>query len=110
MHHRDQIITSFFSEGPFAVRVENSDNPGVTIGRVRRHSSDDEACISALLDYLSLRLYTVEYVALSDSDKSYRSSMDGFDACVKISCDIQCDYDTLLVFLSGYDVCGMTFA
>ena len=103
MHHRDQIITSFFSEGPFAVRVENSDNPGVTIGRVRRHSS-------ALLDYLSLRLYTVEYVALSDSDKSYRSSMNGFDACVKISCDIQCDYDTLLVFLSGYDVCGMTFA
>ena len=92
------------------MRVKNSDNPGVTIERVRRHSSDDEACISALPDYLSLNLYTVEYVTLSDFDESYRSSMNRFDVCVKQSCNLQCGYDTLLVFLPGYDVCGMTFA
>ena len=92
------------------MKVENSDNPGVIVGRVKRHSSDDEACMSALLDYLSSNLYTVAYVALSDSDKSYRSSMNGFDVCVKVSCNIHCDYHALLVFLSGYDVSDMTSA
>lgn len=92
------------------MKVENSDNPGVIIGRVKRHSSDDEACVSALLDYLTSNLYTVAYVALSDSDKSYRSSMNGFDVCVKLCCNLQCDYNALLTFLSGYDVSDMTFA
>ena len=83
------------------MKVENSDNPGVIVGRVKRHSSDDEACMSALLDYLSSNLYTVAYVALSDSDKSFRSSMNGFDVCVKLSCNLLCDYHALLAFLSG---------
>ena len=50
------------------MRVENLNEPGITIGRIRRHSSDDEACISALLEYIDPNLYTVAYVALSDSD------------------------------------------
>ena len=99
----------FFSQGPFAVKVENSDNPGLIIGRVKRHSSDDEACMSALINYLNSNLYTVVYIALSNSEKSYRSSMNGFDVCVKLTCNLQSDYDALLVFLSGYDVSDMTF-
>ena len=98
----------FISKGPFAVRVENSNNSGVTVGRVKRQSSDDEACIAALLDHLSPDQYTVAYVAMCDSDKTYRASINGFDVCVKISCNFQCNYDTLLVFLSAYDVTGMT--
>ena len=103
-------MITFFSQGPFAVKVENSDIPGLIIGRVKRHSSDDEACMSALIDYLNSNLYTVVYIALSNSEKSYRSSMNGFDVCVKLSCNLLCNYHALLVFLSGYDVCGMTFA
>ena len=92
------------------MRVENSNNPGITIGRVRRHSSDDESCISALLDYLSLNLYTVAYVAVSDSDKSYKSSMNGFDVSVNMSCNLECDHENLLEFLPGYNISDMTFA
>jgi hypothetical protein len=91
------------------VRVENSDEPGITIGRIRRHSSDDEACISALLEYIDPNLYTVAYVALSDSDKSYKSSMLGFDVSVKLSCKFECNYDSLLEFLSGYNISEMNF-
>ena len=65
--------------------------------------------MSALLDYISPNLHNVAFVALTDSDKSYRSSMNGFDVCVKLSCNLQCDYDTLLIFLSGYDVTDMIF-
>ena len=64
------------------MRVENSNEPGVTIGRIRRQSSDDEACIFALLDDLSPHLHTVAYVALTCSDKSYKSSMIGFDVSI----------------------------
>ena len=103
------MITIFLSEGASAVKVENSDNPGVIVGRVRRHSSDDEACMSALLEHLSPNLHTVAFYASTDSDKSYRSSMNAFDVCVKISCNHQCDYDALLIFLSGYDVSDMIF-
>ena len=92
------------------MKVENSDNPGLIIGRVKRHSSDDEACMSALIDYLNSNLYTVAYIASSNSDKSYRSSMNGFDVCIKLTCNLQSDYEALLVFLSGYDVSDMTFA
>ena len=92
------------------MKVENSDNPGLLIGRVKRHSSDDEACMSALIDFLNSYLHTVAYIASSNSDKSYRSSMNGFDVCVKLTCNLQSDYDALLVFLSGYDVSDMTFA
>ena len=92
------------------MRVENSKEPGVTIGRIRRHSSDDEACISALLEYLSPNLYTFAYVALSDSDKSYKSSMIGFDVSIKVGCKLECNYDSLLQFLSGYNISEMTFA
>ena len=92
------------------MRVENSKEPGVTIGRIRRHSSDDEACISALLDYLSPDLYTVAYVALNDSDKSYKSSMIGFDVSIKVTCTLECNYDSLLDFLSGYNISDMAFA
>ena len=92
------------------MRVENLNEPGITIGRVKRHSSDDEACISALLEYIDPNVYTVAYVALSDSDKSYKSSMIGFDVSIKVGCKLECNYDSLLQFLSGYNISEMTFA
>ena len=92
------------------MRVENSNEPGITISRIRRHSSDDDACISALLEYLSPNLYTVAYVALSDSDKSYKSSIIGFNVSIRVSCKLKCNYVSLLEFLSGYNVSETTFA
>ena len=89
------------------MRIENLNEPGITIGRIRRHSSDDDAYISALLEYIDPNLYTVAYVALSDSDKSYKSSMIGFDVSIKVGCKLECNYDSPLQFLSGSDI---TFA
>ena len=92
------------------MKVENLNNPGITIGRVRKRSSDDEACISALLDYFILNPYTVTYVALSDSDRSFRSSMNGFDVRIRVSCSLKFSYDVLITFLSGYNISGLTLA
>ena len=92
------------------MRVENLNEPGITIGRIRRHSSDDEACISALLEYIDPNLYTVAYVALSDSDKSYKSSVIGFNVGIKVGCKLESNYDSLIELLSGYNISEMTFA
>ena len=91
------------------MRVENSNEPGIIIGRIRRHSSDDEACISALLEYIDPNLYTVAYVALSDSDKSYKSSVISVHVSIKVGCKLESNYDNLLELLSGDNISEMTF-
>ena len=75
------------------------------VGRVKRYESDDELCISKLLliienDPNSL----ISFVAVMDSDNSYKGSLNGFDIVVNIVSTCRVSFDLILNFLEHYDV------
>ena len=85
--------------------MENSDCSGVIIGRIKRQNSDDEACITTLLNFLSMESNCrVSCIAAMDSDKSYRASICGFDMYVNIISTSEIELHPILELLSGFDV------
>ena len=71
--------------GSNAIRVENRNSIGVIIGRVKREDSEDEACMSRLLDFTENKdCCHVTYLASMNSNKSFKSSMEGFIVVIEI--------------------------
>ena len=72
---------------------------------MKREKSEDEACMSRLVDFIkdedSCR---VTYVASMHSNKSYKSSIEGFTVCVTIISSSESAFNLVLDLLSDYDV------
>ena len=91
--------------GCHAIIVENRDSIGVIIGRVKREKSEDEACMSRLLDFIKDEdSCHVRYVASMHSNKSYKSSIEGFTVSVTIISSSESAFNSVLDLLSDYDV------
>lgn len=85
--------------------MENSNSVGVIIGRVKREKSEDEACMSRFLDFTKNNdCCSVSYIASMNSDKSYKSSVEGFIVCVTLSSVSESAFNLILDLLSDYDV------
>ena len=91
--------------GSNAIIVENCDSVGVIIGRVKREKSEDEACMSRLLDFIEDKdSCGVTYVASMHSNKSYKASIEGFTVFVTIISSSESVFNSILDLLSDYDV------
>jgi hypothetical protein len=72
---------------------------------VKREHSEDEACMSRLLDFMKNRdCCRVTYIASMNSDKAYKSSIEGFVVSVTISSSSESVFNSILDLLSDYDV------
>ena len=91
--------------GKSAIRVENADNPGVIIGRVRRYTSDDEACMSDILNAaIIIETCMITCTAAEESDRSYKSSLNGFLIYVDIVCASDLELNFVISSTAKYDV------
>lgn len=72
---------------------------------MKREKSEDEACMSRLLDFIKGedRCY-VSYVASVHSNKSYKSSTEGFTVSVTVISSSESAFNSVLDLLSDYDV------
>lgn len=91
--------------GSNAIIVENCDSVGVIIGRVKREKSEDEACMSRLLDFIKDKdSCRVTYVASMHSNRSYKASIEGFTVSVTIISSSELAFNSIIDLLSDYDV------
>lgn len=91
--------------GESAIKVENENNPGVIIGRIKRKKSDDEECMSSILDnVMNIESCTIICTAAMESDRSYRSSTNGFVAFIDITCASEFELKSVLSITSKYNV------
>ena len=72
---------------------------------MKREDSEDEACMSRLLDFTESKdCCHVTYVASMNSNKSYKSSMEGFIVTVEIISESESVFNSVLDLLCDYDV------
>ena len=72
---------------------------------MKRKDSEDEACMSRLLDFTKNKdCCRLTYLASMDSDKSYKSSIEGFIVSVTLTSISDSVLNSILDLLSDYDV------
>ena len=72
---------------------------------MKREKSEDEACMSRFLDFTKNKdCCSVSYIASTNSEKSYKSSVEGFIVCVTLSSVSESAFNSILDLLSDYDV------
>ena len=88
-----------------AVIVENVDNLGVNIGRVRKYSSDDEACMYDILNAaIKIESCMITCTEAAESDKSIKSLLNGCLIFVDIVCASDSELNFVTTCTTKYDV------
>lgn len=98
-------LLAYYHVGQNAVTIENEDNIGVIIGRIKRFQSDNETCISKLLVIIDNDpSSSISFVAAMDSDNSYMASLNGFDIFVNVVSTSREGLDVIINFLQEFNV------
>ena len=72
---------------------------------MKRNDSEDEACMSRVLDFTKNKdCCRVTYLASMNSDKSYKSSIEGFIVSVTLPSVSESVFNLILDLISDYDV------
>ena len=72
---------------------------------MKRNDSEDEACMSRVLDFTKNKdCCGVTYLASMNSDKSYKSSIEGFIVSVTLTSVSESVFNSILDLISDYDV------
>ena len=72
--------------------------------------SNDEACVSSLLDIVNMRkCFVVNSVDVEDSDKSYRSSKSGFSILITVYGTCCAEVNEIFNMLLGYNKVSVVY-